>query len=197
MATPSGLDRRGVVGGVTMAGVAMAGMAMAGPALGVAAGGGETPGSGLRDFDFQVGRWTVRHRVKRPDPAAPWLEFEGTCENRPLMDGAGNVEDHVFHRATGDTRAMGFRAYDAETRLWAIWWVDGRAPHAALDPPVKGRFEHGVGAFFSDGEINGQPARTRYLWSNITPGSARWEQAVSLDGGRTWDTNWTMEFRRV
>jgi hypothetical protein len=34
-------------------------------------------------------------------------------------------------------------------------------------------------------------------WSQITPKSARWEQAFSYEAGKTWDTNWVMEFRRT
>ena len=66
-----------------------------------------------------------------------------------------------------------------------------------LDPPVKGRFENGVGTFYSDGEMNGKPMRTRYTWSKITKTSAQWDQAFSYDAGKTWDTNWVMTFKRV
>jgi hypothetical protein len=66
-----------------------------------------------------------------------------------------------------------------------------------MDPPVKGRFVNGVGNLYSDGEINGKPARTRYTRSQITPTSARWEQAYSFDAGTTWDTNWIMTFTRA
>jgi hypothetical protein len=61
----------------------------------------------------------------------------------------------------------------------------------------KGRFAKGLGTFYSDGEWNGKPVRTRYTWSAITAGAARWEQAFSYDAGKTWETNWVMEFRRV
>jgi hypothetical protein len=37
----------------------------------------------------------------------------------------------------------------------------------------------------------------RFLWTNITAASARWQQAFSNDGGATWETNWVMEFQRV
>ena len=88
------------------------------------------------------------------------------------------------------------RSCDTKTGEWAIWWLDGRYPTGPLDPPVKGRFVHGVGNFYSDDVVDGKPIRTRYTWSNITTTSARWEQATSVDTGKTWATNWTMEFHR-
>jgi hypothetical protein len=153
--------------------------------------------SGLHDFDFQVGRWHVHHRVKSPGDSRKWMEFEGTCSNRALMDGWANVEDHTFNRPSGITHAVGLRAYDPKTQRWAIWWIDGRDPHGTLDPPVKGRFENGTGAFYSDYTENGKPMRVRFIWSKITPTSAHWEQAYSPDAGKTWETNWVMDFQRV
>jgi hypothetical protein len=150
------------------------------------------PGA-VHDFDFQVGSWRVHHRVKR---AGDWIEFEGTCINRPLMAGSANVEDHTFDKQNGVTHGIGLRAFDPKTAQWAIWWVDSRDPFGALDPPVKGRFENGVGTFYSDGMIDGRAIRTRFIWSHITRTSARWEQAFSSDDGVTWETNWIMEFRR-
>ena len=149
--------------------------------------------SGAHDFDFEFGNWHVHHRIKRN---GEWIEFDGTSSDRPLNDGASNVEENTFHRPSGDSQGIALRTYDAKTASWAIWWVDSRDPHAALDPPVKGRFVDGVGTFYSDGVVNGKPTRTRYVWSHITPTSARWEQAFSADAGKTWDTNWVMEFRR-
>ena len=148
-----------------------------------------------RGFDFEMGSWRVHHRVKRPDGS--WSAFEGTCTTRALLGGAGNVEEHVFRRPAGVTRGVALRAYDPASRQWAIWWVDGRAPHGPLDPPVKGRFRGGVGTFFSDGVVAGVPTRTRFVWSHVTATSARWEQAYSTDGGATWAPNWTMQFTRM
>jgi hypothetical protein len=59
-----------------------------------------------------------------------------------------------------------------------------------------GRFENGVGIFFADETFRGQPIKVRFLWSRITPTSARWEQAFSPDGGKSWETNWEMDFTR-
>ena len=152
--------------------------------------------SGAHDFDFEFGDWTVHHRLKRAQ-TGEWYEMDGTANARPILGGRGNVEDCLFHRPEGDARGTALRAYDPVTATWAIWWVDSRAPHSPLDPPVKGRFDKGVGTFFSDGELNGKPMRTRYTWSQITPTSARWEQAFSFDAGKSWDTNWVMKFKRA
>jgi hypothetical protein len=66
-----------------------------------------------------------------------------------------------------------------------------------MQPPVVGMFQDGVGKFYCDDVDEGRPIRVRYIWSHITGNSAHWEQAFSLDEGRTWETNWTSELRRV
>ena len=116
---------------------------------------------------------------------------------RKLMDGWANVDDNVLKLPGDEYRAVALRAYDPKTGQWAIWWLDGRNPFGELDPPVKGHFENGVGTFYADDTLRGKPIRMRFVWSQITPTSAHWEQAFSPDGGKTWETNWTMEFRRV
>ena len=150
---------------------------------------------GASDFAFQVGHWSVRHRVKRAG-SGEWQEFDGESSNRPLMGGLANVEDNIFYKPGGITRGVALRTFDPASGLWAIWWVDGRNPHGAIDPPLKGRFVNGIGTFYSDGELGGRPVRTRFIWSQIAASSARWEQAYSFDAGKTWDTNWIMQFRR-
>ena len=151
--------------------------------------------SGVHAFDFEVGSWSVHHRVQRA--TGIWFEFEGTCTTRLLRSGAGNVEEHVFNKPEGTATGVGLRAFDPKSALWAIWWMDGRDPHGALDPPVKGRFEDGIGTFYAEGILNGKRIRTRYTWSKITATSAHWEQANSSDEGKTWQTNWYMDFTRI
>lgn len=149
--------------------------------------------AGLHDFDFLFGEWRVHHRLLK---AGRWVEFDGTSQTRKVMDGWGNVEDNVLNPPSGTYRAVALRSYDPASAQWAIWWHDGRNPFGALDPPVKGRFENGVGNFYSDDTLDGKPIRVRYTWSH-TPDSARWQQAYSPDAGKTWQTNWVMDFQRV
>jgi hypothetical protein len=152
--------------------------------------------TGSRDFDFLVGEWRVHHRKLQAD-RNEWVEFDGTCSNRLVMDGSANIEEHKLNSPSGGYQAIGLRSYDLKTKKWSIWWLDGRYPSGPLDPPVTGKFENGVGKFYSDYKDNGKPMRVRFIWSQITPKSARWEQALSSDEGKTWNTNWIMEFKRI
>lgn len=149
------------------------------------------------DFDFQQGSWKVRHsRLKvRLSNCVEWEEFEGSCEQRPILGGNGNIEDNVLNMESGSYHAIAVRSYDPATGLWAIWWLDGRAPHS-LDVPVKGRFDGGVGSFFADDQLDGMPVKLRFLWLRTNTATPRWEQALSADGGANWETNWTMDFVR-
>ena len=65
-----------------------------------------------------------------------------------------------------------------------------------LTPPgMPGGFVDGVGTFEADD--NGQPIRVRGVWDRITPSSCRGHQAMSRDGGQTWEGNWFMDWTRV
>lgn len=149
------------------------------------------------DFDFLAGRWDVRHRRlrKRLAGSTEWDVFAGTLVNWPVLGGYGNVGDNVMDFPAGAFRGVGFRTFDGETRQWSSWWLDGRDP-ANIGKPLRGGFANGTGRFFADDEHDGRRVVSRVIWSQITERSARWEQALSPDGGATWEVNWVSDFRR-
>ena len=150
------------------------------------------------DFDFMIGDWQVRHRRlnARLTGCADWTEFSGTSSTWKILGGFGNVEDNVLHFPDGEVRAAAFRSFDMRSQAWAIWWLDGRAPHA-LDVPVVGRFSGQIGLFFANDTLDGKPITVRFTWDANPGGNPRWEQAFSGDGGKTWETNWIMVFARL
>ena len=148
------------------------------------------------DFDFMFGNWTVQHRRLRARLVGclDWDSFTGRSRTAPILGGHGNIEDNVLDLPGGGYRAIALRSYDVVTGRWAIWWLDGRSPHS-LDTPVVGAFNNNLGEFLADDTVNGTPTRVRFLWrKGPVP---RWEQAFSVDGGATWETNWTMDFTRT
>jgi hypothetical protein len=144
-----------------------------------------------RDFDFLHGRWDVAHRKLRERLAGStdWAAFGGVAEVHPVLQGLGNVDRCTFEGHEGVT----LRLFDVEKQVWTIHWADSR--RGRLDPPLAGRFENGVGLFYGDDSHEGRAVRVRFLWSSEP--RPRWEQAFSVDGGETWETNWVMEFTRA
>lgn len=151
----------------------------------------------MGEFGFQTGEWRVRHRKLKQRLAGclEWSEFSGTCRAFEVMGGEANVEDNFLDDPAGAYRASAFRRRDPDDGQWRIWWHDGRS--SSLDPPVQGRFQDGVGTFMARDTLNGQPIVVRFVWSDITTNTARWEQAFSADDGVTWEVNWVMDFERV
>ncbi len=146
---------------------------------------------------ISVGHWNVRHRRLRARLAGSdaWDAFNGTLHNWPVLGGFGNVGDNLMDVPGAPLRGMGIRAWNAAERHWLSWWLDGREP-TRIGAPLRGGFQAGVGRFFGEDQHDGRSIQTRVIWSRITPRSARWEQAASADGGRSWETNWVSDFER-
>ena len=146
------------------------------------------------DFDFLVGSWDVANR-RLPKPLTDshdWDEFPSTSQCRSVLGGTANF-DEISAPARGFC-ALTLRLFDPERQEWSLYWASSR--DSRLQPPVTGRFADGTGTFYSHEIYNGTAIIVRFIWSGITPDSARWEQAFSTDDGKTWETNWIMKFTR-
>lgn len=152
--------------------------------------------STARDFDFWMGRWKGHNRRLRARLAGcdEWDEFESKSIARSILSGTAN-EDVFLTDYAGGYVGMSFRFFDPATKLWSIYWADSRFP-GPLDPPVVGRFDGGVGVFEGPDTFEGRAILVRYTWSGVTTPNPRWEQALSEDGGETWETNLVSEFTR-
>ena len=150
-----------------------------------------------QDFDFFMGRWNVRNRrlVLRLAGSDEWDEFDSKVAVRQLPSGLGN-EDVFCTDYGGGFVGMSFRFYDPSTRRWSIYWADSRRP-GLLEPPVIGSFSGDTGIFEGTDTFENRPIRVRFTWSRVTSPTPRWEQAFSDDDGKTWETNWVMDFART
>lgn len=161
-------------------GLALAGSASALPAPGRAG-----------EFDFLHGEWQIRHRRR---VEGRWDEFSGEASCWSVLDGRGSIEE--LRIPARQFAGLGIRLLDQSQQLWTDFWVSART--CVISPPgMPGRFVDGVGTFEADEEEQGQPIKVRGIWDHITPESHRWHQAVSRDGGRTWEPNWFMGWTRT
>jgi hypothetical protein len=153
---------------------------------------------GVHDFDFLHGTWRVHNRRLRHRlaGATEWYEFEGTAVERPIWDGQGNLEEYDATLPDGTRlRGLALRLYDPIHKRWTIHWSG--AATGTLDAPLTGTFRDGRGEFHGQEDFQGRMILVRFHWTSEGPDAARWEQAFSADAGRTWETNWIMEFTRT
>jgi hypothetical protein len=153
------------------------------------------PGAG--DFDFLIGTWDVANRRLR-EPLSGRTEWEqfpatATCHG-PLFDGAANLDEIRF--TTKGFSGLTLRLFDPVTEQWSLNWVNSTT--GRLTPPMTGAFRpDGTGEFAGPDTHDGRPIRCRFLWSDIGPTTALWQQSFSADDGVSWELNWTMRLTRV
>ncbi|TDD45143.1 hypothetical protein E1286_24985 [Nonomuraea terrae] len=150
----------------------------------------------MNDFDFLAGHWNVINRrlVKPLSGSAEWDEFPGRSVATRHFGGAASFDEIEF--PTKGFSGLTVRVYDAVARAWSLYWA-GSAQGALDTSPMVGAFDGNRGEFYGEETCDGRLVRCRFVWTVADDGTARWEQAFSPDDGRTWETNWTMDFTRA
>jgi hypothetical protein len=149
------------------------------------------PRDGSRDFDWEIGSWTTQLRYL-PEPfsgSTKWVEYRGTSDVRAVMGGRANLVELSVEGASGKIEGVSLRLYNPKSRQWTLNFANVR--NGLLTSPVTGAFdEKGRGTFYGVDTVNDRTVLVRFVISDVTPKSARFEQALSADGGATWETNW-------
>jgi hypothetical protein len=145
---------------------------------------------GSHDFDFDT---SSKVHIKRL-AGTTWVEYSGTHTIRKLWGGRADVVELSADGPAGHIAGLGLRLYNPATHEWNLNWLNGNA--AYFGPPTIGRFANGRGEFYDTEEFGGRTVLLRNVWTEITPKSAHFEQAISPDGGKTWETNWISTMTR-
>ena len=151
---------------------------------------------GQHDFDFEFGRWTAKlsRRLHSLTGSEEWVAYEGTSVVHPLWQGRANVGELDVAGPAGRIEGLTLRLYDPSSRRWTIRFANSR--DGELTPGLVGGFSEGRGEFLDQELLDGRPICVRFIFSEITRDTFRFEQAFSPDEGRTWEVNWVSAFRR-
>lgn len=146
---------------------------------------------GSHDFDWEIGRWTTELRYM-PEPltgSKRWLEYRGTSDVRSVLGGRANLVELSVAGPAGRIEGASLRLYNPQSRQWTLNFANIR--NGQLTAPVHGAFDaSGRGLFYGVDTVDGRAVLVRFVISNVTPNSARFEQAYSADAGATWEINW-------
>ena len=156
-----------------------------------------TQRDGQHDFDFEIGTWkTHLKRLVHPlTGSTTWVEYEGITIVRKVWNGKANLIELEADGPAGHFQGLNLRLYNPESHQWSLNFAN--ASSGTLSQPTIGEFKNGRGEFYDQETYNGRAVLVRFIISDITPDSCRFEQAFSDDGGKTWEVNWIAVDTRV
>jgi hypothetical protein len=144
------------------------------------------------DFDWEIGTWTTKVRVRRnplSGEAPKWADYSGTSVVRSLLGGRSNFVELSVDGPAGKIEGGSLRLYSPQSRQWSLNYTslhDGR-----LTAPVYGAFDaDGRGLFYGQDSLDGRVILVRFVITRISKSEAHFEQAYSADGGVSWEDNW-------
>jgi hypothetical protein len=159
-----------------------------------------TERDGQHDFDFELGTWKMHiKRLMHPLTGSnTWVEFDGTSVVRKVWDGRANLEELELDSQSTHLEGLTLCLYNPQSHQWSAYWANSKDGNLGEPPvPMVGQFNNGRGEFYDQETFNGRAILVRFVWSDITPTSAHFEQSYSDDGGKTWEANWITDRTRV
>ena len=152
---------------------------------------------GQRDFDFEFGTWKthLRRLLKPLTGSTTWVEYDGTTVVTKVWDGRANMVELVADGPAGHFEGLSLRLYNPQSHQWSLNFSG--LGSGTIGPPAIGQFRNGRGEFYNQETLNDRAILVRFVISDITSTSCRFEQAFSEDGGKTWEVNWIAVDTRV
>jgi hypothetical protein len=144
---------------------------------------------GQHDFDWDIGTWKIHmRRLLHPlTGSTAWVEYDGTDVVRRVWDGRANLGEVEADGPAGHLQLLTLRLYNPQAHQWSINIASSVS--GTLSPPAVGEFKNGRGEFYDQETLGGRAILVRFGVSDITPSSCRFDQAFSVDGGKTWEVN--------
>ncbi len=165
---------------------------------GISAAGTSAPGTpgeisardGQHDFDFEIGIWKthLRRRLHPLTGSDTWVEYDGTSVVRPIWNGRANLVELDVTGPAGHLEALNLRLYNAQTRQWSLNFSG--VGSGTMGEPAIGQFILGRGEFVDREMFDARLIDVRFVITQVTPNTCRFEQSFSNNGGKTWEVNW-------
>jgi len=140
-----------------------------------------------KQFDFWVGEWDLAWPGAKAGETA-----HGANSIKRVLDGCV-VQENFSGGDAMPLRGTSVSTFDARAGRWKQTWVDNQGGY--LD--FVGEFKNGQMILQREGtRPDGTKVLQRMVWKNITPTELDWSWEASRDGGKTWQVNWPIHYKR-
>ncbi len=140
-----------------------------------------------QQLQFWVGDWDLTWPGNKPGELG-----HGTNNIKRIMDGCV-VQENFSGGDSIHLRGTSVSTFDGRSGHWKQTWVDNEGGY--LD--FVGDFKDGQMILQRQAVSNGKTILQRMVWKNITANELDWSWEASSDGGKTWQVNWPIHYKRV
>lgn len=153
---------------------------------------------GSHDFDFEFGAWKthLRRLVHPLTGSTTWVDYSGTSIVYKVWGGRANYGELEVDGPAGHIEGLTIRLYDPQAKQWNVSFANAASGQIGT-PPMVGGFKDGRGEFYDRETYDGRPISARFVFSDITANTFRFEQSFSADDGKRWEPNWIATFERA
>ena len=139
-----------------------------------------------KQLDFWVGEWDLSW----PGDKAGQIDH-GTNTIKRILDGCV-VQENFSAQTSGHLRGTSVSIFDSNASKWKQTWVDNEGGY--LD--FVGEFKDGQMILQREAVRQGQKILQRMVFKNITVNELDWSWESSPDGGKTWQVQWPIHYKR-
>jgi len=141
-----------------------------------------------RQFDFWIGEWDVYGKNGQKGGDSKISLILDSCIILEEWTGANATQGVIY-------KGKSFNTYNAATRQWQQTWVDNVGGSTEF---LRGETEEGKITFYADHVKNkqGREFIRRLTFYKLDNDKVRQHGERSVDGGKTWITEYDLEYRR-
>jgi hypothetical protein len=140
-----------------------------------------------KQFDFWVGEWELTWPGEKPSETG-----HGTNSIKRIMDGCV-VQENFSGGDSMHLRGTSVSTFDVRSGHWKQTWVDNEGGY--LD--FTGDLANGQMILHREfTQKDGARVMQRMVWKNISATEMDWSWEASRDGGKTWQVNWPIHYKR-
>jgi hypothetical protein len=139
-----------------------------------------------KQLDFWVGEWDLTWPGEKQGEVG-----HGANTIQRVLDGC-IVQENFSGLDSMPLRGTSVSVFDVRAGKWKQTWVDNEGGY--LD--FVGEFKDGQMILQREAVRNGSKILQRMVWKNIKPNELDWSWEASTDGGKTWQVNWPIHYKR-
>jgi hypothetical protein len=140
-----------------------------------------------KQLEFWVGEWDLSWPGEKQGEVA-----HGTNNIRRVLETCV-VEENFSGESAMHLRGMSVSTFDTHAKKWKQTWVDNEGGY--LD--FVGEFKAGQMILGRDAvRPDGTKVKQRMVFKNISRNEFDWSWEASKDGGKTWEVQWPIHYKR-